>query len=87
MVARYGRGIVVKMGVTPLQAPSAVEAVDAEAPWDVRLLALLPPGVDGSQIRANLRLSPTERVEQMVAFAEFAEEYRGRAHVRSTPTR
>ena len=79
-----------KMGATPLQPPSVVEdveAVDAEAPWDVRLLALLPPGVDSSQIRANLRLSPTQRVEQMVAFAEFAEEYRGRAHVRSTPTR
>jgi hypothetical protein len=60
---------------------------DDMKPWDERVLALLPPGVDRTQIRENLRLSPTERVERMLAFVAFAEEHRGRARVRPTPPR
>ncbi|HEU4406642.1 MAG TPA: hypothetical protein VFS43_15350 [Polyangiaceae bacterium] len=68
------------------EGESGSEAADA-LPWDKRVLALLPPGVDRSQIRENVRLSPTERVERMLAFAAFAEEYRGRARVRTPPAR
>jgi hypothetical protein len=77
------------MTKTPTALPSEGDANDAadERPWDKRLLALLPPGVDRSQIRENLRLSPTERVERMLAFVAFAEEYRGRARVRTPPAR
>ncbi len=53
--------------------------------WDQRLLALLPKGVDESQLAENLRLTPTERVEKMLAMVAFIEEHRGRA--RDSPAR
>lgn len=56
-------------------------------PWDKRLLALLPSGVDTSQLRENLRLSPTERLEQMLELQAFIAENRGRARVRPPSSR
>jgi hypothetical protein len=40
--------------------------------WDA-----IPSGVDTSQIEENLRLSPTERVEKMLAFLRFVIEVKG----------
>jgi hypothetical protein len=33
--------------------------------WDQRVLALLPPSVDMTQIREDLGLSPTQRLEKL----------------------
>jgi hypothetical protein len=41
--------------------------------WDQRILALIPSGVDVSQIVENLALSPTERIRKMVRFLKLAE--------------
>jgi hypothetical protein len=38
---------------------------------------IAPSGVDLSHLRRNLRLTPTERVEQMVAFVRFVLPLRG----------
>lgn len=59
----------------------------AEPTWDQRILAVLPPGVDVGQLRENLRLTPTERVEQMLALVELIEAQRTRKGVRATPSR
>lgn len=37
-------------------------------------------GIDRSQLRRNLRLTPTERVEQMVAFVRIVLPLQGAAH-------
>lgn len=62
-------------------------AAPAEPTWDQRILACLPPSVDLSQLRENLRRTPTERVEHMLALAAFIEENRGRARVRAPSDR
>lgn len=62
-------------------------APPAEPTWDQRILAVLPPGVEVGQLRENLRLTPTERVEQMLALVELIEAQRTRAGVRATPAR
>jgi hypothetical protein len=33
--------------------------------WDERILALLPPSVDMTQIAEDLRLTPTQRLEKL----------------------
>lgn len=45
--------------------------------WDERILALLPHGVDESQLVENLRLSPTERVEKLQALLDAVAAIRG----------
>jgi hypothetical protein len=73
----------------PSRDPSVAATIN-EAPelaWDQRILALLPSSVDLGQLRENLRLTPTERVEQMLALVEFIESQGGRARVRAAPTR
>jgi hypothetical protein len=46
-----------------------------DRPWDVRILELIDPGIDGTLIEENLRRTPTERLarmQQMLAFLEQA---------------
>jgi len=80
--------------VDPLHAGGQARDVDrptdsspndcpAEPTWDQRILALLPSSVDLGQLRENLRRTPTERVEHMLALVEFIETQGGRARVRS----
>jgi len=48
-----------------------------DAPWDVRILELIDPGIDGTLIEENLRRTPTERLarmQQMLSFLERATE-------------
>jgi|JI8StandDraft_1071087.scaffolds.fasta_scaffold351774_2 hypothetical protein len=69
--------------VTPLQGVGPT----AEPTWDQRILAVLPSSVDLGQLRENLRLTPTERVEQMLALVAFVEAQRERRRVRATSSR
>ena len=48
------------------------------AAQDERILALLPPSYDDAQIEADLRLTPTERLEKLQAMVEAVEAMRGR---------
>ncbi len=45
--------------------------------WDERILALLPPSVDPTQIAEDLRLSPTERLEKLQELVASVAELRG----------
>jgi hypothetical protein len=49
--------------------------------WDQRVLAQIPSGIDRSQLRENLRLTPTERIHKMVRFQTLAMDMQ-RARVR-----
>ena len=49
---------------------------DDEKPWDVRILERIPSGVDGTLVAENLRLTPTERIEQMVALLALMDDLR-----------
>jgi len=55
---------------------------DDELTWDQRILRQIESGIDVTQIDRNLRLTPTERLEQMEAMLRDLEEMRGtpRAH-------
>ena len=53
------------------------EAVSDELTWDQRILRLIEPGIDVTQIDRNLKLTPTERLEQMDAMLRDLEEMRG----------
>jgi hypothetical protein len=73
----------------PSKDPSVATTTN-EAPelaWDQRILAVLPSSVDLGQLRENLRLTPTGRVEQMLALVEFIESQGGRARVRAASSR
>jgi len=70
-----------------MDAASPPPDAPAEPTWDQRILACLPPGVDRAQLRENLRRTPTERVEHMLALVAFIEENRGRARVRAPSDR
>ena len=67
--------------------PPPADEGPPELTWDRRILAALPSSIDLGQLRENLRLSPTDRVEQMLALVEFIETQGGRARVRATPSR
>lgn len=45
--------------------------------WDQRVLALLPSGVDETQIAEDLKLSPTERLLKLQALVESVEALKG----------
>lgn len=47
-----------------------------EQGWQDRILEAVPSGIDVSQIEECLRLTPTERLEQMRRFLESLEEAR-----------
>lgn len=44
--------------------------------WQHELIEKLPSGVDLAQIAANLKLTPTERLEKMLRFQRELEEMR-----------
>lgn len=47
--------------------------------WDERILALLPSGVDETQLSENLRLTPTQRLEKLQALVDAVAAIRGPA--------
>ncbi len=47
-------------------------------PWDVRIFALIDPGVDGAGIEENLRRTPSERLARMQQMLRFVEQARDR---------
>lgn len=53
-----------------------------EPTWDQRILRLIEPGLDVTQIDRNLKLTPTERLEQMDAMLRDLEEMRGTPRVK-----
>jgi hypothetical protein len=46
----------------------------AEPAWQYDVLDRLPPGIDVEQLEAALRLSPTERLEQLQRLLDFVSE-------------
>jgi hypothetical protein len=54
----------------------AAESAATEQTWDQRILARIDSGIDVTQIEANLRLTPTERLERMEAVLRELEEMR-----------
>ncbi len=53
---------------------AAVAVAEDVPPWDVRVLARIRSGVDGSLIEANLRRTPTERLRRMQEMLRFLEQ-------------
>ena len=49
-------------------------STEDDRPWDVRILELVDPGIDGSLIEENLRRTPTERLARMQQMLEFLEQ-------------
>jgi hypothetical protein len=45
-----------------------------DQPWQYRILDQLRPGVDIAQIQRALQMTPTERVESVVALMRVAED-------------
>lgn len=45
-------------------------------PWQYRVLDAMPPSIDLAQLEAARRLTPTERIEAMLALVRAAEELR-----------
>jgi hypothetical protein len=60
---------------------------DADLAWDQRILRLIDPGIDVTQIDHNLKLTPTERLEQMDAMLQDLEEMRGTPRADRSPPR
>ena len=54
-----------------------LNTVPDEPTWDQRILRLIDAGIDVTQIDRNLKLTPTERLEQMEAMLRDLEEMRG----------
>lgn len=50
---------------------------EREPAWQDEILAAIPSGIDGAQVDAFLKLSPTERLEQMRQVLVQLEEARG----------
>lgn len=48
-------------------------------PWDQRIFALVDPGVDETLLVENLRRTPQERLERMIAMAKWLERARAGA--------
>jgi len=46
--------------------------------WQDEILAKIDSGVDGARIDQALRLTPTERIEEMLRFLRFLEDARHR---------
>jgi hypothetical protein len=58
-----------------------------ELTWDQRILRLIDSGIDITQIRRNLTLTPTERLERMEAMLRDLEEMRGKPRAAGSPSR
>ena len=66
---------------SPQPVPPDADPEDS-APWDVRVLRLMDPGVDATSIAENLKQTPTERLrrmQQMVGFLKTAQRDRHRS--------
>lgn len=46
--------------------------------WDQRVRALVPPSVDPTQVREDLKLTPTQRLEKLQSLVEQAAQLRVR---------
>ena len=55
-------------------APDAAAPPRDDPPWDVRILELIDPGIDGTLIEENLRRTPTERLARMQKMLSFLEQ-------------
>jgi hypothetical protein len=53
------------------------DRVQGELTWDQRILRQIESGIDVTQLDRNLKLTPTERLEQMEAMLRDLEEMRG----------
>jgi hypothetical protein len=51
-----------------------------DRPWDVRILELIDPGVDGTLIEENLRRTPSERLARMQQMLNFLEQAKRDGH-------
>lgn len=83
-------GWAVERGSSALARTTAArdtEVVPDELTWDQRILRLIEPGIDVTQIDRNLKLTPTERLEQMDAMLRDLEEMRGTPRVDRSPSR
>jgi len=49
---------------------------DTDKTWDQRVFEHIASGVDATIIRANLQLTPTERVEKMLRTLDLVQELR-----------
>ncbi len=56
--------------------------IDETGPLNTRTAEEASNGIDISQLRANLKLTPEQRLERMVAAANFLESVRGAARRR-----
>ncbi len=68
-VRRHCRRMAAETPTAPDTAPQ-----QGDEPWDVRILALIDPGIDGTLIEENLRRTPTERLARMQAMLAFLEQ-------------
>lgn len=50
---------------------------DGEKHWDERIFELVDPGVDGTLIAENLKLSPGERIAKMLPLIDEMLAFRG----------
>ncbi len=48
----------------------------ADDTWDAQVLRALPSGIDVSILEERLRLTPTQRLERMIAMLQLIEESR-----------
>lgn len=55
-------------------APDVAALEGDDRPWDVRILELIDPGIDGTLIEENLRRTPTERLARMQKMLSFLEQ-------------
>lgn len=69
----------------PLTDPPQPEFPDAAWPgrdlsglptWDERILALMPPSIDVTQIAEDLRLTPTQRLEKLQSLVDSVAAFR-----------
>ncbi len=55
---------------------------DREKTWDERIFELVDPGVDGTLIAENLRLSPGERIAKMLPLIDEMLSFQGSVYRR-----
>jgi hypothetical protein len=65
-------------GLQAVGPRATLMSMSDELTWDQRILCQIDSGVDITQIRRNLQLTPTERLERMEAMLRDLEEMRGK---------
>ncbi len=73
----FARGRRAGPGLAAGQTAAGDANAESELTWDQRILATLPPGVDETQLREDLKLTPTQRLEKLQALLESVEALRG----------